>query len=639
MCGIAGLIQYQSDIIQTNTTLKQISDSLVHRGPDDYGYLSYSSSSELLTTRDFRECEANNRLFLLHRRLSILDLSEAGWQPMVSPNKKYAITFNGEIYNYLELQSQLESLGHSFQTKTDTEVLLTAYIQWGEDMLKKLIGMFAFAILDISQQKLFIARDFFGIKPLYFSCLENGFVFASEIKALLCIPQIKRTANQKVVYNFLSYGTTNTGSDTLFLNIQQVPPSHYINISLTQPPQSVDFQRYWNTSSETINHNDISFSEAVSHCRDLFLKSIELHLRSDVLVGVALSGGIDSSSIATGLRYLYPQREICGFSYISEEKSTSEEQWIDLIIKSAQITSHKAHPSSQDFAQFVDDLIIIQDEPFTTPSLYAQYKVFELAKNNNIKVILDGQGGDELLAGYFHPYLSARLGDLIHQGKWLKAKKFLHNIDNLPGTNNYPFFKVSLQMISSESRKSTKSLIKKTRSSSLASISWLEEIQSIYKLDILKKHLIQGLEFPLQDYLHHEDRNSMFHSVESRVPFLNPELANFLFSLPEEYLISLNGTTKYVFREAMKGILPPAIIKRKDKLGFAVPQLFWINSLASWVESLLDSDAIGSIPFLNRDILAQEYEATISQKKQIDPKIWRFLSLIRWTELYNIDFS
>ncbi|MFN5516608.1 MAG: asparagine synthase (glutamine-hydrolyzing) [Cyanobacteriota bacterium] len=642
MCGIAGILHFNQTPIPT-PDLRQLSQSLYHRGPDDQGYLTYSPQTEIAVSRDPEQLPPGI-LALLHRRLSILDLSPAGWQPMVSQDRRYAIAFNGEIYNYLELQSELKQLGYNFRSQTDTEVLLTAYIHWGQAILPRLVGMFAFALLDADKQTLFLARDFFGIKPLYYSAWETGFAFASEIKALLRLPQIKRQINPQRLYDFLTCGLTDAGAETLLSSVRQLPAAHCLEIDLTAPIPTPSPRRYWQVVPDPTL--DLSFAEAARHCRDIFLDNISLHLRSDVPVGVALSGGVDSSSIVMAMRRLNPQQEIHSFSYTAEDPQINEENWIDIVVGAAQTVSHKTRPTPQELVADLDPLIYTQDEPFGSTSIYAQHRVFRLAQANGIKVMLDGQGADELLGGYY-PYLAARLASLIRQGKWLKAKQFFQKICQFPGAENYPFFKQALGLfLPLDLKTQIKGYLGKPAFPLWLNAPWFQArrvhsntIPRLQGTDLLRAQLLQSLDTSLPGLLRYEDRNSMAHSLESRVPFLTPKLVNFLFSLPEDYIIGADSVTKAVFREGMKDILPEPIRTRRDKIGFATPELSWLTTLNPWVEKVLKSETAQTIPVLNIEIIEQEWQAILDQKSPFDFRVWRWLNLIKWAEHNQITFD
>jgi asparagine synthase (glutamine-hydrolysing) len=641
MCGIAGIVKFDRSEIDTNL-LTNLSNSLRDRGSDDYGFLGWNNYSPLKVSRN-SEVLQNSYVGFVHRRLSILDLSEAGWQPMRTADGRYAITFNGEIYNYLELQAELKALGYIFHSHSDTEVLLNAYAEWGTQVLNRLVGMFAFAILDTQTRSIFLARDFFGIKPLYYTLDKNSFAFASEIKALLQLPNVSHQANPQRLYDYLRYGLTDYCADTLFASIHQLPAAHYLELSLDSPTETKPI-RYWQIDLN--QRQEISYSQAVEQLRELFLDNVRLHLRSDVPVGAALSGGIDSSSIVMAMRHLEPNLELHSFSYTADDPKVNEEAWIDIINRSAKTVVHKVKATPQELTEDLERLIYIQDEPFGSTSIYAQHRVFRLAQQSGIKVMLDGQGADEILAGYF-PYLSARLASLLRQGKWCKANQLLQRVSQLPGAKEQRLiFHTFERFLPDNFKDSIKQKIGRESLPYWLNANWFDRkdvrlrlSRSIKSSDILREELQYSVENSLPSLLRYEDRNSMAHSIESRVPFLTPALVNFMFSLPEEYIINQNGTTKAIFREAMRDIVPDSILDRKDKIGFATPEQKWLTNLRPWVEEVLDSEVAKSIPVFNLDVIHQEWQDVLQGRSKFDFRIWRWVNLIKWAEKYQVEFD
>ncbi|XZF65633.1 MAG: asparagine synthase (glutamine-hydrolyzing) [Gloeotrichia echinulata DVL01] len=641
MCGIAGILKFDRSPIEPQL-LKNLSNSLHPRGPDDFGFLTWTGTIPVNISRNpdnLQDCW----LSLVHRRLSILDLSQAGSQPMVTPDGRYAIVFNGEIYNYLELQTELKSLGYTFNSHSDTEVLLTAYSHWGIQTLNRLVGMFAIAVLDTHTRKLFLARDFFGIKPLYYAYFGNNFAFASEIKALLEIPNINRQANPQRIYDYLRFGFTDFGEETLFADIYQLPAAHYLEISLDSPKQ-VKPVRYWQINLS--QRLEISFTEAAEQLRDLFLDNVRLHLRSDVPVGAALSGGIDSSSIVMAMRHLEPDLDIHTFTYIADDSRLNEEQWADIVGKAANCVMHKIQPTATDLVADLNHLIHVQDQPFGSTSIYAQHRVFQLAQSAGIKVMLDGQGADELLGGY-RPYLAARLASLIRQGKFVKAAEFLQKASSFPDMNRLKLLIAGGGfLLPNQLKAPARLLVGKEFTPPWLNIAWFAErdvkfyspIQH-HKSDVLREELHQSLENSLLPLLRYEDRNSMAYSIESRVPFLTPAFANFIFSLPEEFIIDQNGTSKAIFRQAMRGIVPDSILDRKDKIGFATPEQSWLKTLRPWVETVLNSEIAAQIPVLNLPQIRAEFQAVLDGRSAFDFRIWRWVNLIRWAENFTVTFD
>lgn len=641
MCGIAGILQANGRPVDPSI-LRAMSRAIAHRGPDDVGFLGWSPPRKVRIERSVSDL-GPHQVGLIHQRLSILDLSESGWQPMASADRRYYISFNGEIYNYLELQAELKQLGFQPKSHSDTEVLLAAYVQWGAAALPKLVGMFAFAIFDSHERTLFLARDSFGIKPLYYSASEQTFAFASEIPALLKHPAISRQVNPQTLYYYLHNGHTDHTSATLFSAIQQVPPGHSLTVSLARPGRP-QLKRYWSLQ-QSPQPLDLSFSEAAEQLRERFLDNIRLHLRSDVPVGTALSGGIDSSAIVSAMRHLEgPSLQIHTFSYVADDPAFSEESWVDQVGLHANTIVHKVRATPQDLIRDLDILIRSQGEPFGSTSIYAQYKVFQLAKVNGIKVMLDGQGADELLGGY-RPYLAARLATLLGQGHLRQAVLFAQRASKLSGCSwKYLLTRAMGLLLPEAWAERAKGLVGRQQQLPWLNAEWLaaHNIQPLpgrlsQHPQVLHEQLARALTVTsVPMLLRYEDRNAMIHSVESRVPFLTPDFANFIFSLPESYIIDAHATSKSVFREAMRGIAPDAVLNRTDKIGFATPEQRWLREMQPWFESVLKSDRARSIPALNMPAVHQEFDAIVTGRQPFDFRVWRWVNLIRWSDCFDV---
>lgn len=622
MCGIAGFLGGAVGSAQVPLA------SLAHRGPDDAGWISHSSHA---APRPFHAV-------LLHRRLAILDLSAAGHQPMASADGAHTIVFNGEIYNYRELRAELERAGRTFRTQTDTEVLLNAYIHWGPACLRRLIGMFAFAVRDERRRLLFLARDFFGMKPLYYVRTSGGLAFASEIKALLDWLPLKRTVNPQRLYEYLRFDCTDHGGDTLWSEIRQLPAAHYLKVPLEAPDQG-EAVRYWDLpTGDTL---DISFDEAARRVREMFLRNIRLHLRSDVPVGAALSGGIDSSAIVAAMRVVEPALEIHAFSYIADDPALSEERWVDLVGGQARAIVHKIHPRPGELIGDLDRLIYTQDEPFGSTSMYAQYCVFRAARQSGIKVMLDGQGSDEMLAGYGR-YVPARLSTLLRGGRWIPAWRLARCASQAPGVRAQ--LKLWLQAGRLVLPAAAQHLLGRWLMPAWLNADWFA--RRGVALDParhgvgLRDELRQTVGVTsLPQLLRYEDRNSMASSIESRLPFLTPDLAEFLLSLPEDHILGRDGLTKRVFRQAMRGIVPDAILDRRDKIGFATPEQRWLKTLRPWVEATLASERARSIGALDAPALLRDWQAVLAGRAKFDFRVWRWVNLIRWAERFDVDFD
>jgi asparagine synthase (glutamine-hydrolysing) len=638
MCGIAGIVCGPGES-ERGQRSRGFLDLLRHRGPDDHGWLAARGNDVRLGKGDPEPGD----VVLVHRRLSILDLSEAGRQPMGTPDGRYYLVFNGEIYNFVELRAELERLGRVFHSHSDSEVLLQACAEWGTAALPRLVGMFALALLDRTRRTLLLARDFFGIKPLYYSFADRHCAFASEIKALVAGTTPRIQAHR--LYEYLVAGRTDHGPDTLFAGIRQLPAAHYLEIALDDP-RPLEPTCYWKLDSR--ERLDLSFAEAAAQTRALFLDSVRLHLRSDVPVGAALSGGIDSSAIVAAMRHVAPGAELHTFSYVADDAELCEERWVDIAARAAGAVQHKVHATAEELQADLDHLIYAQDEPFGSTSIYVQHRVFRLARQAGIKVMLDGQGADEMLAGYRY-YVSARLASLLRQGRWFAATRLLRHAAGLPGTSARS--RLLLQafglLVPGRCKALAKQLLGRELLPSWLNASWFRQQGALpFDLgghrgrDVLRAHLQRTLfETSLPMLLRYEDRNSMAHSIESRVPFLTPQLAEFLLRLPEEYLLGPDGTSKRVFRAAMRGLVPDTILDRRDKIGFATPERTWFMKLRPWVDATLASPTAQAIPALNLPAMIAEWQAIAAGQRPFDFRVWRWVNFIRWAERFQVEFA
>src|SRR5690606_9461818 len=383
MCGIAGG-WWSTPPLDLEHRMDAALHTLRLRGPNDKGCV-------------YKEA-AGGRLALGHTRLAIIDLSDAANQPMVSPCGRYWMIFNGEIYNYRELREELRALGRQFTTQSDAEVLLAAWQQWGEQCLTRLEGMFALVIYDKPPQTLCAARDAFGIKPFCFSHRSERLLFASELHAILALRKGETPlANWQRSYDYLVHGDFDTSSETFFDDILALSPGHRIEIDLHRPGQIQQLCWWKPRIGEAVK---MSFDEAAEAVREQFLHSVALHLRSDVPLGATLSGGIDSSAIVCAMRKLEPDAPLHTFSYVAADDPKSEERWVDTVNRHVGAVAHKVVADRNDLARDLERLIALQGEPFMSSSVYAQYRVYALARENGVTVTLEGQGADELLAGY-----------------------------------------------------------------------------------------------------------------------------------------------------------------------------------------------------------------------------------------------
>ncbi|MDY7010243.1 MAG: asparagine synthase (glutamine-hydrolyzing) [Planctomycetota bacterium] len=658
MCGFLGIRHSDNKPIDLRVLVRSL-NRIRYRGPDDEGYLLADISAATAVSLAGDDTEPSLKLPSIDsfsgkqfdmawgfRRLSILDPSPAGHQPMSTPDGRYHIVFNGEIYNYLELRAEMEDMGYRFRSRSDTEVLLAACACWGKAALNRLVGMFAFCLLDMKKRSLLLARDFFGIKPLYYTFWEGGFAFASEIKALVELPHVRRAINPGPLYDYIRFGITDYGGETMLEGIRQVPAAHYIEISPDRP-DNIKPVRYWRVNTDQTA--EISFETAAGRMRELFMENVGLHLRSDVSVGAAMSGGIDSSAIVMAMRRLQGNSlDLHTFSYIAEDSAVSEEKWVDLVAGASGATVHKVRPAPAELVDDLDCLISMQDQPFSSTSMYAQYRVFRLAHEAGIKVMLDGQGADELLSGYIY-FAGARITSLVRQGRWFQAARLLRQSMRMPGPEGgmRVLWYTGAFLLPHSLQGPARRIIREDAIPPWLNGQWFARRGVAPRSPFesrSREALRERLRFAIEEnnlpkLLRFEDRNSMAFSIESRVPFLTPAFADFAMSLPEEYHIAPDGTRKSVFREAMRGIVPEAVLERKDKIGFNTPERSWMSALQRWLESVFNNETAARISAFNLPALKKEYESVLAGRRRFDRRVWRWVNLIRWVENFDVTFG
>ncbi len=626
MCGIAGgwFPGGQDGVV---AGLERALAALRHRGPNDQGF-------EMFPASDGTVC-------LGHTRLSIIDLSSAGHQPMTSSDGRYTIVFNGEVYNYRELRDVLSREGYRFASDSDTEVLLAAWQYWGVGAIARLVGMFAFVVFDKLKCTLTCVRDPFGIKPFFFSSINGAFVFGSEIRAVRELVEGRCELDWQQSYEYLLHGNYDSGERTFFKEIQQLKPGHMLTFGGDQ--QQVAIERWWWPSVNERWHG--GFDDAAEALREIFLRNVKLHLRSDVPLGAALSGGLDSSSVVCAIHHLEPDAQINAFSFIAAGSELSEEGWVDRVVADLPVKSYKVRATGGELAHDLDDMILAQGEPFGSTSIYAQYRVFKLASDHGITVTLDGQGADELLAGY-QGYPGARLHSLMDQYRYGDAWQFLRNWSKWPGRTA----RGGVARLFNEMTSGQFNLALRFAAGHRDFPDWLDRdllreagVRPILRMPremspdegcgrrmmgALREALtINGL----PALLRHADRNSMRFSIESRVPFLTSEMAEFLLSVPEHFLVSPGGETKSLFRAAMRGIVPDDILDRRDKIGFATPEKAWLIDMAEMVRLWLKEGC--SAPFVNWSLVLNHFDAVVSGRRGFDWQTWRWINFSRWHKL------
>lgn len=609
MCGIIAIVALGEYRIE-KSHLKTMTDVIAHRGPDGEGHWINDDQS----------------VGFGHRRLSIIDLSSRGSQPM--EYKSLVITYNGEIYNYPELRSELIEVGYTFKSESDTEVILASYDFWGADCVSRLNGMWSFVIYDKEKNEVFCSRDRYGIKPFYYYQTDNLLYFASEIKQLTLIPGWVSTLNKTKAFDFLQNSLINHTAETLFESVFELRGGH----NLIAIPGSKDFRivQYYNPA-DTLQQGTSSTSQAdqILDFKRLMTDAIKLTLRSDVNVGSALSGGIDSSIIASvSFEILKPagksDNQQCVSACFTGDK-IDESLYIDALSENADIKVHKVYPSFNDFLDNLDKIVWHQDEPFSTLSIYAQYTVFREAAAKGIPVMLDGQGADEILAGYssfYKPYLKSLLKNNPLSAFELIIDYFrIHKEYNL---------KLIFKHILSQGHKdevfteSFKNYAKK---------SFRRPSESTLK-DCSVNHLIG---YGLHSLLRYEDRNSMAFSIESRVPFLDHRIVTYSLRLNDDLKIK-NGIRKYILREAFKEKLPDVIYKRYDKLGFPTPQERWTSAnMDIFVNLLSEAQKILDNKIIRKEFIEDIKKRVASMKEESDIYMgWRIIIFSRWVKVFNV---
>jgi asparagine synthase (glutamine-hydrolysing) len=563
MCGIAGIISLNPKLV-TIDRLKRMTDILAHRGPD--GEACWINE--------------NGVAGLGHRRLSIIDLSVNAAQPMHYLNR-YTIIHNGEIYNYIELKKDLQVRGYSFTSQSDTEVIVAAYDCWQQGCLQYFDGMFAFAIWDEKEQTLFAARDRLGEKPFYYYDDGEHIAFASEMKALWAAG-IEKRVNEKMLFNFITLGYTQNPAnplETAYRHIYKLPAASFF-IYAPHRQKEIDPVVYWQIENNHIT-SSITEADAVNRFTALFTKSIKNRLRSDVPVGTSLSGGLDSSSIAVMIqRVQNSDPGLQTFSAVFPGFETDESGYLQLLAAQKGIENFTTLPTAESFINDFEKLCYHQEGLMGSASVYAQYKVFELAKQHQVKVLLDGQGADELLAGY-HKYYHWYWQEL-----YKKDKPLLHNeiiaarqlgVDDEWSWKNklsaaYPAY-AGIYLKGARKRKQLqRGDIDNHFAAAYGTSYYQMPLQDSLNSVLHYNTFNNGLE----ELLHYADCNSMAHGREVRLPFLNHQLVEFIFSLPAYFKIK-NGRTKWLLRKAMEDLLPAEIVWRKDKIGFEPPQQAWMK--------------------------------------------------------------
>lgn len=645
MCGILSIINLKNNINGIN--LIKASSVIRHRGPDDEGFLTWLPGEEpqvwagndtAASTRDhwkYNELRPDQpfKVGLGHRRLSILDLSPTGHQPMIYPKAGLAVVFNGEIYNYLEIKEELIKLGHTFTSKSDTEVILHAWEEWGADCLQDFNGMFAIVLLDYHENKLYAVRDRFGVKPVYYYNGANSLYIASEIKQIRTAPGYKFNMSEPVARQFLATGVTDNTEHTFDTEVKQLPGGHYLTIDLTADAAKYVITKWYTLSPRKWTG---SYDAAAERLKELLTDAVRLRLRSDVKVGSCLSGGLDSSSIVCiAAELLKAKGDFAGQETVTACFDIARyDEWgfAQEVIKKTNAHAHRTFPSFTQLKNELGAFFRHQDEPVASTSVFSQWAVFKATHEAGLKVMIDGQGADEQLAGYGGndlPFYSgllqkAHLFSLLGEVRAYKKEKGYWPTGFVLGAlqlNAGNFFKGLLP--------------EKLRVKDAPAVEWLRgnepvTIHSNVARNLKENLLRQVYGAPLPGLLRFEDRNSMAWSVESRTPFMDYRLLEFTLGLPARYVYN-NGVRKSVLRKAMHGTIPTDIENRKDKMGFVTPEEVWLKGEGKeWFLDAIDDTCNMFKHMIDEGLLKKHVQDIIEGREAFSFLPWRVAALGIW---------
>jgi asparagine synthase (glutamine-hydrolysing) len=642
MCGISILINKEnnlasSDLVSMNSIIK-------YRGPDDEGFMLWSkeqhailsgpdSNADSIRFHTLKTIDAEQQNWQVgfgHRRLSIIDLSPAGHQPMVY--KRLTITYNGEVYNYIELREELLAIGHTFKTHADTEVILHAWAEWGRACLEKFNGMFAFSILDSEHNKVYLVRDRFGIKPLYYTDQHQYFAAGSEVKQLRVLPAYKFELHKEVALEYLIDGRLDHRKETFEQGIVQLLPGHVLEYNLSDTTCTVS--PWYSINPKTTKGK---FSNIKKNFKKHLAESVKLRMRADVPVGTCLSGGLDSSTIACLMQGVLDTekaaQKIQTVTSCSTDAKYDEWKFADIINKHIDALPHQVFPSFQKLEEDIDKLLWHMDYPFGSTSQFSQWCVFEGAKDKNMTVMIDGQGADEQLAGYGGNDLPLYTG-LFRQLKWktlavesiaYKSKHgswpigfLLGAVQSILPAPLLKIFPINYQV----AKKEIPAWIKGEGKNEIK--------QPLYSLRSSLLDQLSGQ--PLPSLLRYEDRNSMAFSIESRVPFMDVHVVEYNLSIPEKWVYH-KGERKYVLRESFKGIVPDTILQRRDKMGFVSAEEKWMKGEGkAWFTEKLEQALVQLPDLVDAAKFKQEWIAFQEGTRTFNFDFWRVICLGMWLE-------
>lgn len=599
MCGIAGIVTPKQT--PSLEVLQRMTDKIAHRGPDDSGYF------------------VDQGVALGHRRLSIIDLSKHGHQPMANEDESVWLTFNGEIYNYIELAEKLSAKGHQLKSHSDSETIIHSYEDDGFDCVNKFNGMFAFAIWDSKKQLLFAARDRLGIKPFYYYYDGHTFLFGSEIKAITAHPAVTVAPERETILQYMLYSTS-YGDKTWYKGIKRLEPGCY----LTLQDGKLCVTRYWDIKFQPDYHR--SYDSFVTELRTLTEDAVSLHLRSDVPVGSHLSGGIDSSSIvALASRHVNRLHTFSGA--FAEGAAFDEREYIKIIAERFNTNHHEIIPTGAALPELLTKLLWHLDEPVAGPGAYPQLFVCQLVKDCGVKVVMGGQGGDELFGGY-PPYYALAIKNILKHLKTPDTFPPLSEICRLPLYGHR--YGILQKLFKRGGNKSPSLFVFNQEDLDAISLTRSAALEHISDLDPYEFQAYQHIRYYLPTLLHVEDRTSMAYSIESRVPLLDYRLVELAAKMPS-WMKVRNGTLKYILRDAMRGKVPDQILDRRDKKGFPTPISQWFaGDISGWVRKTLVQEELMSAEFVDPAAVAIAVEDHIAGRADNGHLLWSVLNLELW---------
>ncbi|MCE8424427.1 MAG: asparagine synthase (glutamine-hydrolyzing) [Candidatus Methanoperedens sp.] len=639
MCGITGyysIEKYESNLKK----IVEMTDLIRHRGPDDEGYVFIDTHSNVFIDAsgpdspeaikaDLKEVESldevRHNLAFGHRRYAIIDLTPGGHQPFWDKNRSVCISFNGEIYNYIELKEELEQKGHKFLTLSDTEVLVEAYLEWGENCFCRLNGPYALSLYDVKKHKLLFSRDRIGKSPLYYTIRNNVLYWSSEIKSLLHVCEINAfSINKQAIYDFINYGLRDLENSTFWEEIHTFPAATYAWVD-----DSLNLQHYtyWTIPEKRLSPSEISFEEAKKQFRNLLLDALNIRSRSDISVGFTLSGGLDSSSLIA-LYTIVLKKYTVSFTVKFPQREANEEAFARMVAERCGkfVDYRVVEPSFDCFWEDANDYVWLMDEPFHSPNLHTDLLLQKELKSQGQGVVIYGAGGDELLAGYEAKFYPLYLDYLIHSRKLLL---FIRECFSWKDKDLKAFNRV-IWPIMFNINPVIKNFIKKIlliKNESKQNSLFLRGIDKVKKRSIpddFNGRMIGDMGQWLMNYWLRSDNTSYFSvPIEARAPFLDYRLIDFAFRLPAEYLIR-NGWHKYILRKAVEDILPGNVVWRKNKMGFPFPHCEWLESSRFIVEKNLKDI---NCPYVDVGQLFEKY----SYMTKYDPVLlWRYISVLLW---------